>query len=539
MEVVRMTRSSRLDALSFGAGSAGVGSNVGSCGTDVAGVGVDDASYGANVASYGADDPGVGVDDSTYGADAAASAAESKAAPPKTRVSRRSRHIDPSKLDPASPVSRLFGLDDLNSLVSSSMTKNTQGETRRIVFVLGAGASVEAGCPLLNDFFRIGGGLFATGKLGDFAEDWSVVEQVRNVLSRGSSRATVDINNLESVFSAVEMMDTLGIEKMVLDLDGDQLKKHFVKGIAGVLMASLKFPIKAKPEIPPRVTPEGDHISAAECNFDLGIPLGYASFTNLLSRLLSSDAQYGITIVTFNYDIALEAALSIAGIAFSYGLPGVEKPESRVTILKLHGSVNWMSPRATDVEHIRSSLDADDTFKEDTALNRSLAWATMIQTFSVSEMLKIPKGEYTIRDTVTIPLSSYICDDIATTGYEDYLPLIVPPAESKLESRRRMSALWFDAHNAMINAETFIISGYSMPPTDQFFRHLYSLSGIIGEVVNGFWVFDKSKDTIDRFQDLVGGQAKQKFIGREMSFSEGMKMLADAKFFLDTGFLGH
>jgi hypothetical protein len=67
----------------------------------------------------------------------------------------------------------------------------------------------------------------------------------------------------------------------------------------------------------------------------------------LYERLARERIQPGDVVITFYYDLALERELRRAGlweIDDGYGFPlGInEIPQSRVTVLKLHGSANWL-----------------------------------------------------------------------------------------------------------------------------------------------------------------------------------------------------
>jgi len=64
-------------------------------------------------------------------------------------------------------------------------------------------------------------------------------------------------------------------------------------------------------------------------------------------RLARERIQPGDVVITLNYDLALERELRRAGLweigdgyGFSLGIDGI--PRSQVTILKLHGSANWL-----------------------------------------------------------------------------------------------------------------------------------------------------------------------------------------------------
>jgi hypothetical protein len=68
---------------------------------------------------------------------------------------------------------------------------------------------------------------------------------------------------------------------------------------------------------------------------------------DLYRALAEEKIKPGDTVVTFNYDLACERALHMAGlweVSDGYGFDfGVESiPSSKVRVLKLHGSTNWV-----------------------------------------------------------------------------------------------------------------------------------------------------------------------------------------------------
>ncbi len=75
--------------------------------------------------------------------------------------------------------------------------------------------------------------------------------------------------------------------------------------------------------------------------------------TAYLDRFIEKHLQPGDTIITFNYDLLIEAALRRAGLwglrdGYGVDLSGsfrslLDEPESQVQVLKLHGSVGWFS----------------------------------------------------------------------------------------------------------------------------------------------------------------------------------------------------
>jgi hypothetical protein len=78
-----------------------------------------------------------------------------------------------------------------------------------LVFILGAGASKAAGAPVMTEFLDAARDLYDAGSLGPRAEEFSTVFAARSKLSGVHSKADLDIQNVESVFSAFEMLRTL------------------------------------------------------------------------------------------------------------------------------------------------------------------------------------------------------------------------------------------------------------------------------------------------------------------------------------------
>src|SRR5262245_24730304 len=79
-----------------------------------------------------------------------------------------------------------------------------------VVFILGAGASKEAGAPLMADFLSQAQRLLKDGKCNDYQEDFERVFRAIAELQRVHSKAELDLDNLESVFAAFEMAQLLG-----------------------------------------------------------------------------------------------------------------------------------------------------------------------------------------------------------------------------------------------------------------------------------------------------------------------------------------
>src|SRR5438445_11948068 len=78
-----------------------------------------------------------------------------------------------------------------------------------VVFVLGAGTSKHAGAPLMADFLDVAHDLWKVGKVRDADAQFAAVFRGISELQQVHSKAQLDIQNVESVFSAFEIAKTL------------------------------------------------------------------------------------------------------------------------------------------------------------------------------------------------------------------------------------------------------------------------------------------------------------------------------------------
>lgn len=78
-----------------------------------------------------------------------------------------------------------------------------------VVFILGAGASKQCGAPLMANFLDVASRLYQTGVTGDKKEDFERVFHAIGALQAVHSKAQLDLTNIESVFSALEIANVL------------------------------------------------------------------------------------------------------------------------------------------------------------------------------------------------------------------------------------------------------------------------------------------------------------------------------------------
>ncbi|HRY52196.1 MAG TPA: hypothetical protein P5186_29560 [Candidatus Paceibacterota bacterium] len=174
------------------------------------------------------------------------------------------------------------------------------------VFILGAGASKDAGAPLMGEFFKVAEDFLDADRTDGLEDDFILIRKARQALAQVNSKSKLDIHNLESVFTALEAAEFLG------KLPGNGLPKiqktqrSFLNVIARTFELSLKFPI-----INAR-TNFGDQLH------DVGIPEPYQNFADLVKQLQGLTPPQTVSVITFNYDLACDFAFYKSKIPIDY-----------------------------------------------------------------------------------------------------------------------------------------------------------------------------------------------------------------------------
>jgi hypothetical protein len=142
-----------------------------------------------------------------------------------------------------------------------------------------------------------------------------------------------------------------------------------------------------------------------------------------LLRAFARGLEPGDVVVTFNWDTLVERSLVAAGKPIS--LAGHDP--SRISILKLHGSLSWVK------------------------------WEPGVKPKEPGHLLRLSPGIGTTKD--------YAYADVWDAL--DTPPLIVPPIAAKRPVRGEFfTRLWSDAYGAVKTAEKVVVIGYSMPNDD-------------------------------------------------------------------------
>lgn len=168
-----------------------------------------------------------------------------------------------------------------------------------VVFILGAGCSKSCGAPLMADFLDVASHLYNTAEPNDKSEFFELVFRAIGSLQRVHSKSQLDINNIESVFTAFEIADTIdklpGFESSEIPKVVSALKKLIVD----TLEKTISFPIS---------------------NGHILTPVAYKQFVELLRDIkYECSPRRDVSVLTFNYDIVADWALYQAKLGLDYG----------------------------------------------------------------------------------------------------------------------------------------------------------------------------------------------------------------------------
>ncbi len=336
-----------------------------------------------------------------------------------------------------------------------------------IVFVLGAGASQEAGAPLMSNFLEKADELRRRGKLGEFKQDFDSIFNVIGTLTQAHSKSYLDLDNIESVFATIEMGVLINKLPGITDDDIAPLITSMKKLIVKTLEGTIAYPIENKAIRPTRV---------------------YRMFAELIHDL--SQDGHNCSIITFNYDYALDFALRQSLVSIDYCLSESSGSQD-IPLIKLHGSLNWaLCPKCKNLisQEIENYLAKS---------NASLIAHSQVRTHMYINLA-----------------TDYMMKGVKHCGdNECAFPIIIPPTWNKAQQHELLSKIWNRAAFELSNAEHIFVIGYALNESDRFFHLLHALGTIGPTRIKRYWVFnpDSTDDVKNRFKALMGGDTSNKY----------------------------
>jgi NAD-dependent SIR2 family protein deacetylase len=351
-----------------------------------------------------------------------------------------------------------------------------------VVFILGAGASKEAGAPLMADFLDKADELRKHGKVNQFKPDFDCVFNAISALQPVHSKAQLDLDNIESVFAAFEMARLINKLPGVRSDDIKSLLISIRKLIFVTLDRTITYPVR------------DEHIYPND---------SYNALAKLLSDFNDDGRQNRCSIITFNYDLALDYAFHFNKyLSADYCLSETTKPGD-TPLMKLHGSLNWA----------RCSK-----------CGKIIPW-DIHAFFQEFHHPFLEESKFVCLDLAS-KLSSSSLKHCGQNVKPD--PVIVPPTWNKTQHHQDLSKVWSRAARELSDAENIFVSGYSLTESDLFFRYLFALGSVGQSRIKRFWVFDPDEQNIvrPRFENLIGSGTRARFRFEKLKFRDAINIIS-------------
>lgn len=310
--------------------------------------------------------------------------------------------------------------------------------------------------------------IMTAGLVDDHKTEFESLLKVIHKLKGSSFCANIDLNNIETVLSLLELGAQIG------GIEGISLDEIEAAQAAAPIVIGLTIDYST------RLTHVGE-----------GAYLPVGSYKRFVDKCIENGQGRSTTpsVITFNYDCALNCALKTQRKPFSYYLSSTNS-NAGIPLLKLHGSINWQEFKKESGEEIKPFKNFPYTRTSLEGYKRLL----VAQSF-----LKPDKIDHNANS------------------------FIIPPMLNKLAQQKAISAVWKKAAECLRLAQEIYVIGYSLPETDTFFKYLFALSTYSEQSISRFWVFDPDPKVGERFKALVGvGLAEPRFKFHEMEFKDAI-----------------
>lgn len=309
------------------------------------------------------------------------------------------------------------------------------------VYILGAGFSKELGLPLQDDFLLLAKEVYFRNP--EKYKHFQNVFDYQDKLSKMRQFLSYPLLNLEHLFNIMEMDIFYSKNEQTM-----LIKRDFVKLITDVLMESTPSPFYHDKE---------------------GKLRRLTSYDNylLFLKLLIQNDQYQVvthndTIITFNYDLVIEAAATLYN--FDRSERRGEFRHERNEYLRLNtifGKENLIS------EEIGNFF----------IKNGARSYCHNVHIFSQEERaIKLLKLHGSINWKST----------------RDNETFIVPPTWNKSDPEVRK--LWEIAYQELISAKRIVVIGYSFPETDIYVKSLLALALNENRILQGIYFINPDKE---------------------------------------------
>lgn len=357
---------------------------------------------------------------------------------------------------------------------------------KEIVIVLGAGASYPFGAPLMKDFYQVAASLFVDPYATEHLKhQFGIVFDFINRLQKAQAKANIDLHNIESVYTALEMAQLLGLDNLQSQQCSDwETMDHAMKYFLSKAIEA-RCQLLRNDKLQHNHQP-GDRVEVINSYSPPQEPL----VESVGRSLVLEKNGWTVSFLTFNYDLVLESTLGKFKVATNYCLPDTQPPLNNTVsrsmkVLKLHGSINWQ-------KRTRPNL------------------APHIEAFPIYplEGNRFPDPDY----------YGVSVDNQVITGFSEGMnaPMIVPPVWNKSNYHSPINAIWREAATCLSRASHIYCLGYSLPQTDGFFKQLFALGTVGDRPLQQFQVFDIEDSSMpngvhSRFRDMLGRGSENVF----------------------------
>ena len=306
------------------------------------------------------------------------------------------------------------------------------------------------------------------------SEDFELVfDLIQQRLPALHSKSVVDLDNIESVFSVIEMGRLVGRLPMTKQEEIERAAIAIRRVLAQTVESYCQFPTDEEGGIEP-----------------------HKQFRRIAERIASGQVGSRTqpwSFITFNYDLSLDFALHWTNHQIDYALE--TKATAGIPLLKLHGSLNWAGCpvcgviRPLSFERLFSRLP---TGRRSKSTARSLPATRHLDALGPHCPEAVPQRE----------------------------PALVPPSWNKTQYHAAFGNVWRRAAQEIAAAEEIVIVGYSMPQSDAFFRDLLAL-GLAGPArLKHFVVINPDPKVGGRIQGLLGPAVGNRFRAYTSTFDE-------------------
>lgn len=358
----------------------------------------------------------------------------------------------------------------------------------KTIFILGAGASRQAGAPLMSDFLDFAEALLRQ-KINGVIEAKDDFDNVFNALAELQAihaKSFLDLDNIEILFGAIKMAQLIGKLGKRDREEIAKLRESIITLIFKTLEFSIKFPVQDQHIFPPE--PYGDFLKTL------------SSASSKAIRI--SPHEYAF--LTFNYDLTLDFSLHHSGCNFDYCISDKSEEKDahiqKIPYLKLHGSINWGT--CEECGQIIPRHTSEAYFD-----------------------LYPGVGNHAIYNLGSRLHAKKHCDKPLKGP-----PILVPPTWNKTGYHEQLGNVWKRAAAELSTGENIFVIGYSLPETDSFFRYLYALGSESSIRTKRFWVFnpDKEDGVEQRFRNLIGRGIENRFKYFQVTFKDAIPIIEDA-----------